>query len=274
MVNRKLPFGYCLRCGQVREEEREAEVVRLIFRRYGEGISYGQLVEELSDLGIPYAPNRPWNKNMVARILQDRRYLGTQEYPQLLSAELIQASQSAKPDVSGTAEHPEIKDIRILARCSQCHGPMRRVRKNYWHCPRCIASPSKIKDETLILCVEQLLHSLQEHPDAIAPAPKPETASETVRAAQENLDCELDRAEFDETAAKTQTIALASARFNVLSSGDYETMRLRHLLSSAEQVDGLDTTLLRQIVSAVLIHPSGAVSLKLKNGQISGKPEN
>ena len=33
MANRKLPFGYCLRNGQVQEETTEAEMVRLIFHR-------------------------------------------------------------------------------------------------------------------------------------------------------------------------------------------------------------------------------------------------
>ena len=36
----------------------------------------------------------------------------------------------------------------------------------------------------------------------------------------------------------------------------------------AEQNGGLDTALLRQITSAILIFPTGEVSLKLKNGQI------
>ena len=76
MANRKLPFGYCLRDGQVREETTEAEMVRLIFRRYGEGTSYGKLADELNATGCPYAPGRPWNKNMVARVLQDGRYIG------------------------------------------------------------------------------------------------------------------------------------------------------------------------------------------------------
>lgn len=76
MANRKLPFGYCLRDGQVREETTEAEMVRLIFRRYGEGASYGKLADELNATGCPYAPGRPWNKNMVARVLQDGRYIG------------------------------------------------------------------------------------------------------------------------------------------------------------------------------------------------------
>ena len=267
MANRKLPFGYCLRNGQVREEATEAEMVQLIFRRYGEGASYGTLADELNALGCSYAPGRPWNKNMVARILQDGRYLGCAEYPQLLSPELFHQAQSARPDVSGRLERPEIKDIRVLAQCAQCGEPMRRMRKNYWYCSNCMASPGKIKDEALILCVEQLLRNLREHPEAIAPASAAEGKNEAVQTAQDRLAHELERPEFDEAAAKAQAIALASARFNALGAGDYETMRLRHLLGGAKPGGGLDAALLRQVAAAVLIRPSGAVSLKLRNGQ-------
>lgn len=267
MANRKLPFGYCLRNGQVQEEATEAEMVRLIFRRYGEGASYGTLAEELNGSNVLYAPGRPWNKNMVARILQDGRYLGSAEYPRLLSPELFQQAQSARPDVSGRLERPEIKDIRVLARCAQCGEPMRRMRKNYWYCSNCMDSPSKIKDEALILCVERLLRGLWEHPESISPAPTAEGENEAVQAAQDRLSRELERPEFDEAAAKAQVIALASARFDALGSGDYETMRLRYLLGGAEPGGGLDAALLRQVAAAVLIHPSGAVSLKLKTGR-------
>lgn len=272
MANRKLPFGYCLHNGQVQEEATEAELVRLIFRRYGEGASYGTLADELSALDCPYAPGRPWNKNMMARILQDGRYLGSAEYPQLLSTELFHQAQSARPDVSGRLECPEIKDIRVLARCAQCGEPMRRMRKNYWYCSNCMDSPSKIKDEALILCVGQLLRSLREHPETISPGPAAESENEAVQAAQDRLTHELEQAEFDEAVAKAQAVALASARFNTLGSGDYETMRLRYLLNGAEPGGGLDTALLRQVATAVLIHPSGAVSLKLRNGQTLENP--
>ena len=270
MANRKLPFGYCLRNGQVREEATEAELVRLIFRRYGEGASYGTLADELNALGCLYAPGRPWNKNMVARILQDGRYLGSAEYPRLLSPELFHQAQSARPDVSGRLERPEIKDIRVLARCAQCGEPMRRMRKNYWYCSNCMDSPSKIKDEALILCVERLLRGLREHPETISPAPVAESENEAVQTAQGRLAHKLEQAEFDESAAKAEVIALASARFDALGSGDYETMRLRHLLGGAKPGGGLDAALLRQVAAAVLIHSSGAVSLKLRNGQTIG----
>lgn len=270
MANRKLPFGYCLRNGQVQEETMEAEMVRLIFRRYREGASYGTLANELNALDCPYAPGRPWNKNMVARILQDGRYLDSAEYPRLLSPELFHQAQSARPDVSGRLERPEVKDIRVLARCAQCHDPMRRMRKNNWRCPHCTEAHVKIKDENLILCVERLLRGLREHPESISPAPAAEGENEAVQAAQDRLSRELERPEFDEAAAKAQVITLASARFDALDAGDYETMRLRYLLGGAEPGGGLDAALLRQVAAAVLIHPSGAVSLKLKNGQAIG----
>lgn len=272
MANRKLPFGYCLRDGQVREEEQEAGMVRLIFRRYGEGASYGKLVDELNATGCPYAPSRPWNKNMVARVLQDGRYIGRDSFPQIIPPESFRRATAAKPDVSGTANHSEIKDIRVLARCARCHEPMRRMRKNDWRCPHCTEAHAKIRDKNLILCVTQLLRHLREHPEIIAPAPASNGDSEAVQVAQEGLAHELERTEFDEAAAKAQVIALASARFNALGSGDYETMRLRHLLDSATPCDDLDTALLRQTASAVLIHPSGAVSLKLRNGQTLENP--
>ena len=45
MANRKLPFGYCIRNGQICIAEAEAEVVRMIFTSYAEGNSYETLAE-------------------------------------------------------------------------------------------------------------------------------------------------------------------------------------------------------------------------------------
>ena len=74
--------------------------------------------------------------------------------------------------------------------------------------------------------------------------------------------------DFDEPAARAKAISLAAARFDTLGSEDYETMRIQYILARTEQNGGLDTALLRQITSAILIFPTGEISLKLKNGQI------
>ena len=66
MANRKLPFGYRIRGGQVQIAEREADTVHMIFDRYIAGIFYDRLASELNGQDIRYIPGKPWNKNMVA----------------------------------------------------------------------------------------------------------------------------------------------------------------------------------------------------------------
>lgn len=271
MTNRMLPFGYCVQIGQIRVAESEANVVRTIFQRYAEGLSYGKLAEELNGQDVPYATGKRWNKNMVARILQDERYMGDLTYPQIVAPESFRQAKIAKPDVSGTAECMEIADIRRLARCGLCHGPMRRERKNSWRCPQCMESPASIKDAHLILCVDRLLHSFCEQPDTALPSPAATSESCTIQAAQAEFDQELDKPEFDEAAATVKALALAATKFNTLGSEDYETMRIRYILTNAGRHEGMNLDLLRQITTAILIHPSGSVSIRLKNGQTAAE---
>ena len=100
------------------------------------------------------------------------------------------------------------------------------------------------------------------------PSPAVPADNEAVQSAQDRFIQELDKPEFDEGAAKSAALTLVSAQFNALGSEDYETMRIQYILERTEPHDGLDTGLLRQVTSAILIHPTGAVSLQLKNHQI------
>ena len=268
MANRKQPFGYQIRDGQTHIEEKEAQTVRMIFDCYAAGMSYDRLTDKLNGQGVPYVPGKPWNKNMLARVLQDERYMGGVAYPQIITPECFQAAREAKPDSSGTADCAEVKDIRTLAWCGLCHGPMRRERKDRWHCPSCMDMPAIIKDDHLIQRVGRLLRRMHEQPSAVAPSPAVPADGETIQRAQDDFTHELDKPEFNESAATAKAIALAAARFNALGSSDYETMSLQYILENSKPQDGLDTGLLRQIASAILISPNGAVSLKLKNNQI------
>ena len=226
MANRKLPFGYRIQGGQIQADEQESEVVRLIFDGYAQYPSYDRLTDALNGQDVPYSPGKRWNKNMVARILRDRRYLGGSTYPQILAPEAFRLAQTAKPDVLGTIDRPESKEIRILAQCGLCHQPLRRERKDSWHCPHCIGTFAKIKDENLIQSVGWHLHRLRGQPDTIVLSSTPETESESVQTAQDRFAHEMDKPEFDEDAAKAAALALASAKFNALGSQDYETMRI------------------------------------------------
>lgn len=270
MANRKLPFGYCMRGGQICVAGEEAEVIQIIFASYGAGNSYETLAEWLNDRGIPYSPEKKWNKNAVARILQDVRYLGDAIHPPIIAAEVF---RGRKPTVSGRLNLPQIKDIRVLAHCAMCGNTVRRERMDTWRCPHCMTSAVKITDKQFIDSVAGLLQDLWIHPNTVVVPPIDEIEDGGISTAKSDFTQELERTEFNESTSKAKAISLASARFDALGSEDYETMRIQYILARTEQSDGLDTALLRQITSAILIDPAGSVSLKLKNGQITKRSE-
>lgn len=265
MANRTLPFGYRMRSGNIAVVEDEAETVRMIFASHAEGNSYEKLASGLNSRGIPYSPGKPWNKNAVARLLQDIRYLGNDTYPPIVAPEEFENRKAA---TCGKREHPEIKDIRILARCAVCGGSIRRERKNVWRCSRCMEGAAHITDKRLISSAAEMLDALRESPDMVKFTPAECAGDSRAADLRDSFIQELDEPDFNESAARAAAIALAAVQFDAMDSGDYETMRIQHLLSQAGPIDGMDTGLLRKITSAILLRSNGAVSLKIKNGQI------
>ena len=83
--NRKLPFGYKMEMGHIAIDAVECKEVQYIFEEYQDGSSFKTLASAMVQKGIPYDGDKSWNKNMVARILEDSRYAGEREYPQIIS---------------------------------------------------------------------------------------------------------------------------------------------------------------------------------------------
>lgn len=85
-TKRKLPFGYKMESGRVVIDSVEKSWVLHLFSRYNMGVSIRELTEFMNNTAVPYDPGKPWNKNMVARILADTRYLGDSGFPVLIDA--------------------------------------------------------------------------------------------------------------------------------------------------------------------------------------------
>ncbi len=69
--------------GKFELNETEAESVRKIFADYIGGKSLKIIASEMK---VPYNSGKQnWNKNMVCRILENRKYLGENGYPQIIS---------------------------------------------------------------------------------------------------------------------------------------------------------------------------------------------
>lgn len=275
MANRKLPFGYEMRRGTVCVNAAEACVVKKIYAAYTGGMSYRQITDHLNTQPIPYSEQRTlWNKNMIARILDCELYTGKDSYPSIISAVEWHQAKAVKPATGSPSEASRrIKAVRQIARCAACGSTLTLSANKYgwarWNCPACETISADAAAPDTVAALSGILAAIGHAHDMVQIPPESDSAMQIV---SKQLQTEFDEAirsdEFDETAARLKAFSLAAARFDILGSEDYETMRIQYILAGAEQSDGLDIKLLRQITSAILIHPSGAVSLKLKNGQI------
>ena len=115
MGNRKQPFGYRMTLGEITIQPEEAETVRSIYLQYIAGASFKQLAEQLRAEDVLYDEDKSWNKNMVARILEDDRYIGKKEFPALITAEQFDAAQKRRKEMRPAYKQtPAQKTLRRL----------------------------------------------------------------------------------------------------------------------------------------------------------------
>lgn len=238
-ANRKLPFGYAMRMGKICIQEQEAGLVKEIFSDYIRGVSFLRLTEKLNSQPVAYNPQTRWNKNMVARILEDKRYVGEKDFPLIIEQDLMNAAL-AKRAAKQIASQP-----------TELQKTLRRLSGQ--------KAMQQMEQEVLTL-----LDRLIRQPECVQfPSPVKVSPEEERRLGQE-LDVIMSQQPMGEENAKRTAYALAAARLNAIGSEDYETLRIKEVLASEISPHEL----LKNIASAVLIRPDGSVGLRLKNKQI------
>ncbi len=244
--NRKQPFGYKMELGQIVIHPEEATAVRYLFREYDQGKSFLDLTNAMKEQGIPYDGDKPWNKNMIARILADVRYTGLPPYPLLIPLPLFQSVTEKRSKRSAPIQQTQSQKL-LRQKCN------------------CKVSP-EIESEVLAL-----LNKLIQFPSLLQ---SPNRSSETVPAVaalEATVNDLLQQLPVDEEQAEKAIFDLAVARYEAIGSEEYETQRLQNLFQSLEIMCELDAELIRQAVRTITVDGNGAVTIKLKNDQIIGR---
>ena len=245
MGNRKLPFGYQMRMGEIVRNEPEAKAVQDIFLQYTLGASLREIAEQMSKTDPTYDEGKSWNKNMIARILENSKYTGVDSYPKLVDIKLFEAAAEKRPTKQRLPERtPAQKALKRV--CSKLPTP-------------------EIEKEVMYL-----LGRLTEKPERITQPT--ETPAPTHTNTQAELDEVLNTQPLDEDAARSLICKLAREQYDAIGNEEYETERLRRLFAAFECTAELNAELLQSTVSAVLVTQQ-AVRLQLKNGQIIRKED-
>lgn len=279
MKNRAIPFGYRILDGIPAVYDTEADLVRTVFRRYLAGESYSQIASTLQMSGIPYSDgSKPWNKNMVGRILQNRRYLGDEALPQLIGADDFDSAARLQEDKYTRKDiriGSEILALRGKIRCNACrHIYHRRVDSRIgekWACAHegCTIT-KRLTDGYLMGRITALLNLIIEDPTQlkISSDDAGYVSLEVIRLGNE-INRELERTECDEESVKALILARATAQY--ITCPDEAQIRkakeLQTVFASHVRLKEFEPELFEQAVETVFIQPDGTVSLKLRSGQ-------
>ena len=94
---RYIPYGYTIRNGRTVIEHTEADVIREIFGAYIAGASLKAIAEELTGRKIPYSERTDtWDKARIARIIDNAKYTGDEEYDSIIDEALYETATSLK----------------------------------------------------------------------------------------------------------------------------------------------------------------------------------
>ncbi len=245
--NRKQPFGYKMELGQIVFHPEEATAVRYLFREYDQGKSFLDLTNAMKEWGISYDGDKPWNKNMIARILADMQYTGLPPYPLLISLPLFQSVSEKRSKRSAPIQQTQAQKL-LRQKCNHKVSP-------------------EIESEVLAL-----LNKLIQIPILIQPPNTSVEDSAAVTTLEATVDDLLRQLPVvDEEQAEKAVFDLAAARYQAIGSEEYETQRLQKVFQGQGPMTELDAELIRQTIRTVTVDGNGAVTIKLKNDQIIGR---
>lgn len=274
--NRRIPFGYQMINGEIATHPKEVYAVSKIFAEYLKGRSLLDISKELQADAIPYHPceDSTWNKNMIKRILENEKYLGTDIYPQIISSDIFHRANNKKlKKATNICIVPdELKDIRNMTICAECRKRLFRNQNGTWNCKTYMCSKFEYKatDQMILSAVLNMLNTAIANPSLL------ETDSEMsvytpngeIIKHKNEISRLMDNPDIDYDRVKNAIIELAQLKYNCCSYDDVpqKTEFLRELLSDIKQQNTLDIKLLMKCAKNITVSHNATIGLEIING--------
>lgn len=293
MANRYVAFGYEITDGQFSVIESEKTIVQNIFGLYLNGKSFNEIAARMNDAGISYNNDgREWNKNIIKRIMENRRYVGDKGFPQIITnetfdmAEKIRLSRFTPP----TSEEKSILDFyQVGLVCSECGSNLQRYKgskikrggiNTYRRCSNenCIGNLNSINEKKLNLIVVGIMNELIDNYTQIKGVTESNDAmgTEVIKLENELAD-EMMKITLNISRVVDRITELAEVRFE--NTKDYDCTaideKIKKVLCVHPKSDTLDGKLLHNVVKRIRYAPNRTVEIELINGyKITGGEPN
>lgn len=267
--NRTIPFRYMMKDGQIQANPEEVLAVVTIFSEYLAGKSLNEISAQME---VPYNDGLKWNKNMVKRILENEKYLGTSKYPQLISAEIFRAVNEKKTSKATCIVSDELQEVRNLTFCKECSQKLFRNKAEKWNChnQECYKFEYQLTDEMLIGSILNILNAVTANPsliDADSEVGKYISDSEIIRR-QNEINRKIDEKNFDFDEIKNEIFRLAEMKYEKCTYSDIpqKTAFLKSVFKNQKQLQTLDTEFMKICVLKIFASHYGFIEIEFKNG--------
>lgn len=277
--NRSIIYGYRFENGRIVVDNTEAKIVNQVFTDYVNGLSLLKITNLLIQNGIEYLPNQvKWSKNKIRRIIENKKYLGDDTYPQIVDTDIFNEANNIK-NIRDTTKNTDrsnyIYKLKIPILCSECNEQMKRKRQadkeitEKWICSECGHSIN-IFDEDLISGITDMLNYLIHNPTLIKFDSVSDKSVETIRTENE-INRMLEIADVDKNILQQKIFELATLKYADLDSDSYISEQIKAEFENAEELTEISLPLLMKTTLAIQLNTNAQISLVLKNNQIIRK---
>ena len=277
--NRTIPFGYCMKNGEITTEPKEVYAVVTIFDEYLEGRSLSEIAKLMQSEKIRYnADSDKWNKNMVKRIIENEKYLGTDKYPQIIDDDTFRLANEKRIRKATTLDliPDDLQEIRKCTYCTECGHKLSRIGGNSkyekWDCrnPDCYKFEYRLTDQMIIGAVLNVLNSAIANPSLLESGGEISTyspAADVIRQ-QNEINQMTDSSQIDFDRVKAEIFKLAEMKYDCCTYNDspQKTEELRNLLENNKQLNILDIGLFKACVSRIWISHFCTIEVEFING--------
>lgn len=174
MANRMICYGYGVADGKITVIEKEAEIVRRIFREYRQGKQLQEIAEKLTEERVEfYLGSCCWNKNKVFRIIENEKYIGMNEYSAIIEEEEFQLANEEKSKrgnkkITLSAEMEYLKKIAICGQCGKfVHRRTKWKNRERWYCPNGCESDLYVDDALVFGGILSAVGAIMENPNLL-----------------------------------------------------------------------------------------------------------
>jgi hypothetical protein len=279
MELRTILYGYIKHQFRFSLDKTESVIVKQIFDEYIDGMTLQKIADRLTAEGVVYYKDKAvWNKHMVRRILENRRYAGDEEYPAIVTLAVFERANEKRLKKGGDRESDseQEKYFKSHTVCEQCGKRFTRQRtwsktREKWYCTCGCKNTVYIDDNLFYGQILSIINHVIENPEILRVSSSPNecyTPSIEVLRAEKEADRMAERKNVDFLPIKKAIYTNISDKFDccALDRAKAFTNALEQYFSEQSVSEAINIQILRDTVERIYVNKNGKVIIGFLNG--------